>query len=116
MAIEHEGSRVAGFFASIKNYVANTLGTTRARVDLFQADVEYRLLRLIAMIIWSLVAFVCLSLGLFFAVLTIILGFDLPPKYAFGIPALLFLVVGLVGVVMFRVKRASKFDPTKQRD
>ena len=85
-----------------------------SRVDLFQADVEHRLFRLLAMLIWGAIAFTCLSLGLVFAVLTIIFGFDFSPKYAFGIPALLFLGVGLVGAIMFRVKKASKFDRDKR--
>jgi hypothetical protein len=48
--------------------------------------------------------------------LTIIFGFDLPPRYAFGIPALVLLAVGAFGVIMFRFKKASKFHSTKHRD
>jgi uncharacterized membrane protein YqjE len=102
--------------SSIKGYVAGLVGTTRARVDLFQADVEYRMFRLVAMIMWSIVAFLCLSIGFTFAMLTIIFGFDLPPRYAFGIPALVLLAVGAFGVIMFRFKKASKFHSTKHRD
>ena len=110
-------SRASGILGAIKDRAAEALGATRQRVDLFQADVEHRLFRLIAMLIWGAIAFTCLSLGLLFAVLTIIFGFDLPPKYVFGIPALLFLGVGVVGAIMFRVKKASKFEhdkPTKR--
>ena len=98
----------AGIFDRIKGYVAAAIGTTRTRVDAFSADVEHRVLRLAAMLLWTLVGFVCLSLGLLFAVLTIMFGFDLPPKYVFGIPAILFLAVGLVAVVMFKRKKASR--------
>ncbi len=70
--------------------------------------------RLLGMLIWGAIAFTCLSLGLVFAVLTIIFGFHLPPKYAFGIPALVFLGVGVVGAIMFRVKKASKLDREKR--
>jgi uncharacterized membrane protein YqjE len=108
-----ESSERGGIFGSIKNRFAEAIGATRTRVDLFQADVEQRLFRLLAMLLWSLVAFVCLSLGLTFAVLTIIFGFDLPPKYVFGIPALLFLAVGVFAAVMFRVKKESK--PERKR-
>ena len=102
-----------GIIDRIKGYVAKTIGTTRTRVDAFSADVEHRALRLVAMIMWTLVAFACLSLGLLFAVLTIMFGFDLPPKYVFGIPAILFLAVGFVGVLMFKQKKRSK-PPSRQ--
>jgi uncharacterized membrane protein YqjE len=103
-----------GFVATIKNYLADALGATRTRVDHFTADVEHRLFRLLAMLMWSAIAFVCLSLGLFFAMATIIFGFHLPPKYAFGIPALVFLVVGAIAVLMFRFKKASKPKSAKK--
>jgi len=102
-----------GIFDRIKGYVAKVIGTTRTRVDAFSADVEHRVLRLATMLIWALVAFTCLSFGLLFAVLTIMFGFDLPPKYVFGIPAILFLAVGLLGIVMFKHKKRSK-PPSRQ--
>jgi hypothetical protein len=102
-----------GVISTVKNKIAEALGSTRSRVDLFQADVEHRLFRLAAMIVWSIVAFVCLSLGVMFAMLTVIFGFDLPPKYALGIPAAVFLSVGAIAVLMFRVKKASKFNRDK---
>lgn len=112
--VQREEGR-GNIFGSLKNKLADVLGASRTRIDLFQADVEHRLFRMLAMLIWGAVAFACLSLGLLFAVLTIIFGFHLPPKYAFGIPALVFLAVGLVGVIMYRVKKSSKFDATKQK-
>ncbi|HXV12969.1 MAG TPA: phage holin family protein [Candidatus Krumholzibacteria bacterium] len=102
-----------GIIASIKEKLADALGATRSRVDVFQADVEHRLFRLLAMLIWGVVAFVSLSLGLLLAMLTVLFGFDLPPKYAFGIPALVFLAIGAVAVIMLRVKKASKYDREK---
>lgn len=106
-----------GFVATIKDYVADAIGATRTRVDHFTADVEHRMFRLLGMLMWSAIAFVCLSLGLFLAMLTIVFGFDLPPKYALGIPALVFLGVGVVAVFMFRFKKASKpKSATKRRD
>ena len=111
---ERVSNRAGGIFGAIKDRAADALGATRTRVDLFQADVEHRLFRMLAMLIWGAIAFTCLSLGLVFAVLTIIFGFHLSPKYAFGIPALVFLVVGVVGAIMFRVKKASKFDRDKR--
>lgn len=114
MPIDATGSPRSGIFSSLKTKLAGAIGASRARVDLFQADVEHRMMRLLAMLIWGAVGFVCLSLGLTFAMLTVIFGFDLPPKYALGIPALVFLGVGVVGAIMFRVKKASKFDPTRR--
>ena len=109
-----EATSRLGLVAQLKAKLADAIGTTRSRVDLFQADVEHRLFRLLAMLIWGAIAFTCLSIGLVFLVLTIIFGFDLPPKYVFGIPALLFMAVGVVGAIMFRVKKASKFDRDQQ--
>jgi uncharacterized membrane protein YqjE len=108
MSTESSDQSRGGILASLKNSLAEALGATRTRVDHFQADVEHRLFRMLAMLLWPLVAFVCLSLGLTFAVLTIIFGFGLPPKYAFGIPALLLLAIGAFAVVMFRLKKRSK--------
>jgi hypothetical protein len=65
------------------------------------------------MLIWGAIAIVSLSFGVVLAVLTMIFGFHLPPKYAFGIPALLFLTVGALAALMFRVKKASKFHAEK---
>lgn len=96
------------FVGLIKDYVANLIGTTRTRVEDFSAEVEHRTLRLLWMLIWTAVSVVCLSLALTFAMLTVIFGFDLQPKYAFGIPALVFLVVGSIGAVMFLRARHSR--------
>jgi uncharacterized membrane protein YqjE len=115
MTTEERSTRVGGIFAAIKNTVADAIGSTRTRVDHFTADVEHRLFRLIAMLMWSAIAFVCLSLGLGLAVLTIIFGFNLPPKYAFGIPALVFLGVGTLAIFMFRCRKASKPKPASKR-
>ena len=42
---------------------------------------------LLLLLILRLVALVCLSIGFFLAMLTVVFGFDLPPRYALGIPA-----------------------------
>src|SRR5262245_25456679 len=85
---DRASTRSSGIFGAIKDRAADVLGATRSRVDLFQADVEHRLFRMIAIIIWTIVAFFCISTGLILALAAVIFGFDLPPKYAFGIPAL----------------------------
>lgn len=97
-----------GFIDTIKSYFANAIGTTRARVDDFSAEVEHRIFRVVSMVLWSLVAFASLTLGLIFAVLLVIFGLDLPPRYALGIPAGIFLVMGLVAVVMLRRVRGLR--------
>jgi len=104
-----------GILGSIKTRVADAIGATRSRVDLFQADVEHRLFRLLGMLIWGAIAIVSLSFGVVLAVLTMIFGFHLSPKYAFGIPAILFLVVGAVAAIMFRIRKASRYRPEKHR-
>jgi uncharacterized membrane protein YqjE len=102
-----------GILGSIKMRVADAIGATRQRVDLFQADVEHRLFRILGMLIWGAIAIVSLSFGVALAVLTMIFGFHLSPKYAFGIPAIMFLVIGTVAAIMFRVRKASKYRPEK---
>ena len=93
---------------SVKSWAANLVGTTRSRLDSFTSDVEERVFRIIARLMWSLVAFVSLTLGLVLAMLTIVFGFGLPPKYAFGIPALIFLAIGSVAVIMIQKKKSPK--------
>jgi len=100
------------FAGIIKDYVANLVGTTRSKVEDFSAEVEHRTFRLLWMFIWTAVSFVCLSLALTFAMLTVIFGFDLPPKYAFGIPALVFLAVGSIAALLFlRVRHMRRPRP-----
>ena len=103
-----------GLVAQLKAKLADAIGTTRSRVDLFQADVEHRLFRMVAIIIWTVIAFFCLTTGFILAMAAIIFGFDLPPKYAFGIPALVLLIMGLFALVMLRVKKGSKSERQKR--
>lgn len=88
-----------------KNWAASAIGTSRTRLDVFTSDVEDRIFRFIARIVWTAIAFVSLSFGILLAMLTVVFGFDLPPRYALGIPALAFLVLGLVAVVMKERKK-----------
>jgi len=111
---DRASNRASGILGAIKDRVADALGATRSRVDLFQADVEHRLFRMIAMIIWTMVAVFCLSTGIILAMAAIIFGFDLPPKYAFGIPALVLLTMGLVALLMLRIKKGSKSEREKR--
>jgi len=111
MVPEEEAPRRKGLIESIKSYAANVLGATRSRVDDFSAEVEYRSLRLLWMVVWSLVGLTSLCLAAGFAVLTVIFGFHLPPKYAFGIPALIFFVLALISLVMFQKTRLTKRRP-----
>jgi hypothetical protein len=101
--------RRRGMLASLKAYVSGLLGATQARVEEVTAEVQHRALKILFMIIWMVVAAMSLWLGLCFAMLTVIFGFGLPPKYGFGIPALVFLLVGGVAVLMFeRSKRSQR--------
>lgn len=103
-----ETPRRKGIVESVKGYAANALGATRSKVDDFSAEVEYRTFRILWMAVWALAGFVSLSLAISFAMLTVIFGFGLPPKYAFGIPAVVFFVVGLIAVLMFLKTRHSR--------
>lgn len=106
---EAEGApRRRGMLYTIKGFVANMLGATRERVEDLSAEVQHRALKVLWLTIWSVVGAVSLWLALCFAMLTVIFGFDLPPKYAFGIPALVFLAVSLVAFVMFKRAKQSR--------
>jgi uncharacterized membrane protein YqjE len=102
-----DGKARPGIFERLKSQAANILGTSRTRIDTFSADIEQRIFHFFMMLILRLVALVCLSLGFFLAMLTVVFGFDLPPRYALGIPAAVFLLVGVVAVIVVRHKRAT---------
>lgn len=103
-----DGQARPGIFERLKSQAANILGTSRTRIDTFSADIEQRIFHFFMMLILRLVALVCLSIGFFLAMLTVVFGFDLPPRYALGIPAAVFLLVGTVAVVMVRVRKVAK--------
>ena len=103
-----EAPRRRGVLETVKGFVANLLGATRERVEDLSAEVQHRALKILWLIIWSLVGVVSLWFAVCFAMLTVIFGFDLPPKYAFGIPALVFLALALVSFVMFKRAKGSK--------
>jgi len=96
-----------GLLDRLKAQAANVIGTSRTRIDNFSSEIENRIFHFLAMLLLRLVLFVCLSLGLLFAMLMVIFGFHLSPRYAFGIPAAVFLLVGLVAFVMLKVKKHS---------
>lgn len=108
MTLDNEPRARTGVFEKLKSQAAEVIGTSRNRIDTFSADVEYRIFRFLTLLLLRLVAFVCVSLGLVFAMLTVIFGFDLPPRYALGIPAATFLLVGVVAVIMVRRKKHQK--------
>ena len=103
-----EAPRRRGILETVKGFVANVLGATRDRVEDISAEVQHRALKILWLTIWSLVGAVSLWLAVCFAMLTVIFGFNLPPKYAFGIPALVFFAVSLVSFVMFKRAKQSK--------
>lgn len=94
-----------GIFEKLKAQAASVIGTSRTRIDNFSSEIENRIFHFLAMLLLRLVLFVCLSLGLMFAMLTVIFGFHLSPRYAFGIPAAVFLLIGLVAFVMLKIKK-----------
>jgi uncharacterized membrane protein YqjE len=97
-----------GVLGNLKDYVINVLGATRTRVEIFSAEVEHRVFRLLWMLIWIAAATMSLTFALIFGMLTVMFGLHLPPLYAFGIPMAVFLLVGLVSVVMFQKAKHSK--------
>jgi hypothetical protein len=105
-----------GVLGAVKGFVINALGATRERVEDFSAEVQHRSLKILWLIIWSVVGAVSMWLALCLAVLTIIFGFDLDPRYAFGIPTLIFLVVGLLSFVMFKRTKQSHREESDYND
>lgn len=106
--LEGEAPRRRGILDSIKGLAANVLGATRSRVEEISAEVEYRTFRILWLAVWAVVGITSLWLGLLMAVLTIIFGFHLPPKYAFGIPCLAFFAMSLVAFLMFQKTKRSR--------
>lgn len=106
--LEGEAPRRRGILETAKGYVTNVLGATRAKVDDFSAEVEYRAFRMLWLTVWAIVGITSLWFALLLGVLTIIFGFHLPPKYAFGIPSLTFFIVSLVALLMFQKTKRSK--------
>lgn len=114
--LEEDVPRRRGILDMAKGFVVNVLGATRAKVEDISAEVEYRAFRILWLVVWSLVAITSVWLAVVFGMLTVIFGFHLPPIYAFGIPCLVFLVVGLVSAAMFlKTKRSRrKHEPGDQ--
>jgi hypothetical protein len=109
--------RRRGILDTAKGYLVNVLGATRAKVEDFSAEVEYRTFRMLWLIVWAVVGVTSVWLAAMFATLTVIFGFHLPPKYAFGIPSLSFLLVGLIAAIMFqKTKRSHRKQERKQPD
>ena len=106
--LEEEAPRRKGIVDTIKSYAASMLGATRTKVDDFSAEVEYRTFRIMWMAVWGLVGVTSLWLFLMLACLTVIFGFHLPPRYAFGVPALSFLLMSLVSFGMFEKTKRSR--------
>src|SRR5262249_30172267 len=106
--IDGEAPRRKGIVDTVKGYAANVLGATRSKVDDFSAEVEYRTFRILWMAVWVLVAITSLWFALLLGVLTIIFGFPLPPKYAFGVPALSFFLLSLISLGMFQKTKRSR--------
>ena len=111
-----EAPRRRGILDTVKGFVASMMGATRDRVEDLSAEVQHRALKILWLVIWSIVGAVSLWLAVCFALLTVIFGFDLPPKYAFGIPALVFFAVTLVSFVMFKRAKASKREASDYAD
>lgn len=103
-----ETPRRRGILETLKGLVGTMLGATRTRVEDISAEVQHRALKILSLAIWTVVGATSLWLALCFAMLTVIFGFHLPPKYAFGIPAAVFLAVGLLSVVMFKRAKQSR--------
>ena len=113
--LEGEAPRKRGILENLKTYAATMLGATRSRVDDISAEVEYRTFRILWMAVWGVVGITSLWLSLMLGCLTVIFGFHLPPRYAFGVPALTFLLLSLVSYLMFQKTKRSrrKRDDTK---
>jgi uncharacterized membrane protein YqjE len=104
----NEMPRRRGILETIKRFVTGVVGATAEKVEEVSAEVQHRTLRIMWMIVWTLVAATSIWLAVCFAMLTVIFGFGLPPRYAFGIPALVFLAVGAVAVLMFQKAKGSR--------
>ncbi len=113
--LEESTPRKKGILDTAKGYLVNVLGATRSKVEDFSAEVEYRTFRMLWLVVWALVGITSVWFAVLFGMLTVIFGFHLPPRYAFGIPSLVFLLVGLIAAGMFWKTKRSHRKPERPR-
>ena len=99
-----------GIFEAVKNLVDRMVSLVHGRVELFTAEIEEELTRLIGALIWALVATFTAIIGVtFLAVMVLLL---VPPSargLAAAIIAVLFIAVAVFG--LFSIRRIARAKP-----
>ena len=98
-----------GLLGSVKGLAATLLAIAQTRLELFSTELEEEWLRLISILKWVLVALFCAALGVIFAALFVVFAlWPTHPLLALGIPAALFILVGVLAWRVVEGKIKSK--------
>jgi uncharacterized membrane protein YqjE len=90
-------SRRGGLFDSLKVLAATLLAIAHTRLELFSTEIEEQGAWLGSMMVWTLVALFCASVGVVLATLFVVVAlWDTHRLLALGVPAILFLVGAVV--------------------
>ena len=93
----------------MKGLAATLLAIAQTRLELFSTELEEEWLRLISILKWVLVALFCAALGVIFAALFVVFAlWPTHPLLALGIPAALFILVGVLAWRVVEGKIKSK--------
>ena len=94
------GSR-AGLFASLKGLFGTSLGLLHNRLQLLGVELAEERLRLLSLLTYGAIAFICLSAGLvFLAIFITVLLWESNRLLALGVFSALFLGAGLASVLV----------------
>ena len=110
-ASDEPGER-RGLFGSVKGFVHRLLGLLHRRAELFTAELEEEIARLIGVLIWSFVGVQCAIIGLTFVAVTVVLA--IPAGYRVWVAgglAVLFLGIATMGALTIKKIVAAKARP-----
>jgi len=112
MAAEDSGagmSRPAGFFHSLNSLAATFVAVLQTRADLISTEIEEERERLKEMILLTVVALFCVSLGaLLFTLLVVVVFWDTHRLYVLGGFSIFYLALGLFAGWRARKKGLDK--------
>lgn len=104
-------SHPAGLFASLRGFATTGVALLRTRVELLRVEAQEELGRIVGLVLWSIVAVLCGTLGLaFVAVLVTVLLWESQRAVALAVFATLFLVGAAVaaGFALRLARRGSQ--------
>ena len=101
--------RRGGLFDSVKVLAGTLLAIAHTRLELLSTEIEEQRGWLSSMLVWTLVALFCASVGVVLATLFVVMAlWDTHRLLALGIPAILFLLgAGLAWLIVLSKARAK---------